>query len=387
MTDRPPIPKPWPEGLRQKRRADGTWRVWWEPSKARRALGLKPKDFDPTQPTAAVRAAEQLNRRANRMAGKAGPTRRSVVDHPRTLAEVGSAWLASPQVKRKSDATIRNYRYDVRRIEDHWDSVSLRQLTRPAVVLWYDTLYTDAGPRMAQRLITTMGTMLNWALDRGFIEANPAAKLKLETPDRRSRVVSWAEYDALLAASDELDLPWMRHAMELAMFTGQRPKDIRELRFADLSMERVGADKQSDPRLTWTLIRSKDRRRRVTRLAINREILPWLLPLWQRGDKAAFVVADAKGRQISTSRLSHAFQEIRETAARRCPSAIDARFSDLRRTFSSIAYHNGIDPANVDDALGNTAGEDPGLRQVYMPASDHAAMRAVDAVTRPKPEQ
>lgn len=380
---RRPIPGQLPAGLRQRQRRDGTWRVWWEPSGARRRAGLQPVELDADRPTVAVREAEALNRRADRMLGRSKPTVRGVVDQPRSIEDVAHAWLASPRVRGLSDSSRRNYTYDVRRICDHWEGTQARLLSRPAIVLWYDALYDDHGPRMAQRLVRTLGTLLKWAARRGYIANSPATDLDMETPERRARVVTWAEFDALCAAAETLDLIWLRRAMELAMFQGQRPKDIRELRFDALSVESIEDD--VPPRLIWTLRRSKDRKGRVTRLAVNMDVARWLRPMWQHAaSRDQLVIADEKGRAITTERLSHAFQAARTAAAQICPSVGDARFSDLRRSFSTVAYRNGVDPSNVDDALGNTAGEDPGLRQVYMPASDIAAMRAVDAVTRPK---
>lgn len=331
-----------------------------------------------------MRGVEKLNRQADRRMGKAKPTTRRVTDQRRSIDDIAAAWLTSLRVQKLSASSRKNYAYDVKRIQDQWASQSARALTRRAVVLWYDALYDETGPRMAQRLTRTLGTMLTWAARRGYVDMNPATNLDMESPEARSRVLSWTEYDALTEAANDLDLPWMGHALSLAMFQGQRPKDIRELRFGHLSMARVGEADQT-PCLTWALVRSKDRKNRTTQLAINQSVVAWLLSLWRAAeDPDQLVISDQKGKPITTSRLSHAFDDIRTAAAKRCPSVIDTRFSDLRRTFSSIAYRNGIDPANVSDALGNTAGEDPGLRQVYMPASDQAAARAVDAVARPK---
>lgn len=342
------------------------------------------KEFDPRKPTAAMREVEKPNRQADRRMGKAKPTTRRVTDQPRSIDDIAAAWLTSPRVQKLSASSRKNYAYDVKRIQDQWASQSARALTRRAVVLWYDALYDETGPRMAQRLTRTLGTMLTWAARRGYVDMNPATNLDMESPEARSRVLSWTEYDALTEAANDLDLPWMEHALSLAMFQGQRRKDIRELRFGHLFMARVGEADQP-PRLTWTLVRSKDRKNRTTQLAINQSVVAWLLSLWRAAeDPDQLVISDQKRKPITTSRLSHAFADIRTAAAKRCPSVIDTRFSDLRRTFSSIAYRNGIDPANVSDALGNTDGEDPGLRQVYMPASDQAAARAVDAVARPK---
>lgn len=385
MTAKPPITGPMPTGLRQRQRANGSWSLWWEPSRARRDAGMTRVDLDPMKPTAALREVEKLNRMADRRLGKAKPTTRRVMDKPRSIDDIAQAWLHSPRVQKLSAASVKNYRYDVTRIRDQWAGQAARNLTRPAIVLWYDALYEETGPRMAQRLTRTLGTMLSWAAKRGFVDINPATNLDMESPEARGRILSWTEFDALLDAATELDLPWMRHALQLAMFQGQRPKDIRELRFGQLSLAVMDQAADPIPRLTWTLVRSKDRKQRTTQLAINQSVVAWLMPLWRAAeDPDQLVIADQKGRAITSSRLSHNFDAVRRTAARRCPSVIDARFSDLRRTFSSVAYRNGIDPANVSDALGNTAGEDPGLRQVYMPASDQAAARAVDAVKRPE---
>ena len=72
----------------------------------------------------------------------------------------------------------------------------------------------------------------------------------------------------------------------------------------------------------------------------------------------------------------------RATAA--APEVAGLQFRDLRRTFGHLARLGGADPRDVGDALGNQAGFDPELGEIYMPPSFETASRAVAAITRPR---
>ena len=50
-----------PAGLRERRRSDGTVRIWWEPSAAARALGFSVVELDEKRLTWSRREVEKLN--------------------------------------------------------------------------------------------------------------------------------------------------------------------------------------------------------------------------------------------------------------------------------------------------------------------------------------
>ena len=73
---RRPIAAP-PPRVRQRQRADGTWRLWWEPEQAIRSQGFATVELDADRLTWSQREAQRLNRlvedaRAGRKPRKAG---------------------------------------------------------------------------------------------------------------------------------------------------------------------------------------------------------------------------------------------------------------------------------------------------------------------------
>ena len=67
-------------------------------------------------------------------------------------------------------------------------------------------------------------------------------------------------------------------------------------------------------------------------------------------------------------------------------AASTSRFSDaqdLRRTFGVLARSGGASRDDVGDVLGNSAGSDPQLGEIYMPPSFDTASRAVMSIRRP----
>eukprot|EP00919_Chromeraceae_sp_WS-2016_P079842 GHVR01188887.1.p1 GENE.GHVR01188887.1~~GHVR01188887.1.p1 ORF type:complete len:110 (-),score=14.87 GHVR01188887.1:181-510(-) len=65
MTNRAPITDK-VTGLRQRRRANGSWRVWWEPNQSARDLGFDAVELNADRATWSVREAKRLNEDVDR---------------------------------------------------------------------------------------------------------------------------------------------------------------------------------------------------------------------------------------------------------------------------------------------------------------------------------
>lgn len=393
---KPPIAKPAP-GLRQRWRVrTKDWRIWWEPSPAQRATGLKPVDLDADRLTWSNKKAAALSRQAETNLQRRNPVARRIANPSKNSIDALVITFLDPKNRRfhrNSTAHKKNVRYDIGRILDRWGGTAVRSLTKPVVYTWYETLYADHGARLAQRLIGTLSTLLSYGALKGLVDVNPLIRMGLETPTPRARLISWPEYDALDAAADRLALPSMRLALALSMFMGQRGTDCWNVT-AGAFVQHV-IDRGQDPVLCWRLVRSKDRKKKLSYLRVHPEVEPHIDAALARlaaadwpgapiPDDARLVIQDISGNPMNEHYFQKSFAKIRASAAERLPSVASAQFRDLRRTFSNNARHAGMVSDDVDDALGNTAGSDPNLRQVYMPASDERAASAIMAVQRPE---
>ncbi|MEL6809093.1 MAG: hypothetical protein AAFO97_15075 [Pseudomonadota bacterium] len=371
-----PIKAP-PAGLRQRWRArTSDWRVWWEPNATQRAAGFEAVELDGTRPTWSVREAEKLNRQAS---GPARTTAPAATAAGNSIDAVCVSYMASPRFYNLRPKTQQEYRKDIARILEKWQGSDMRKLTKPVVHNWYEALYDEHGRSVSRRLIKMLSILMSYAELKGVIYANPLHRMQMITPRPRQRTVAWHEFDALEAAAIDAGDEDMRLALYLGMFQGQRVTDVYSARAADFVSYEDGT-------LVWRIVRSKDSQlERLNYLVIHPDVRPHLeRAIATAQDPRARIIKRLDGAHYADTTFPYAFAKIRKAAAEACPSVADIQFRDLRRTFSDNARHANIPSDDVDDALGNTAGTDARLRQVYMPQSDARAAEAILSIERPR---
>lgn len=373
-----------PPRLRQRRRSDGTWRLWWEPETPLRELGFVAVELDAGRLTWSVREAERLNDLVDQSRGKPG---RRPAGRPRgkTIHDAIVAYKAAPGWDELAPATQKHYATMFRHVEDKWGSSLVVDFTQPIVLEWYETLYRSRGPHMALALIRGLSVLLAYCKRRGWRQDNPCREGGYTVPKGRTRVATWDELDALFAAARALGLPSMELAIAIAVFQGQRRTDI------------VAAETAAFRDAVWLFRRSK--RQNAGALPIHPEVLPLLeRALEAAGDRPRLLhyegtqgdreAALKRGEPLAAipytlDLFSHVWARVRARAAEKAPAIAGLRFHDLRRTFGHLSRLGGADPRDVGDALGNQAGFDPQLGEIYMPPSFETASRAVAAIRRP----
>ena len=220
-----PVRNP-PARLRQRQRANGSWRIWWEPETPLRELGFEAVDLDASRLTWSVREAGRLNALVDQAKGapdRAAPARGA---RGRTVKALITAYFASPLVDKLSASTLRGYRAHAGIIEDRWGSSLVVDFDKGILREWYETLYRTRGAWMALKILRSFSVLLSYAELRSWRSDNPCLRLKLQVPKGRSRVADWAELDALLVAAEQERLPSMQLAIAIAVFQGQRQADI-----------------------------------------------------------------------------------------------------------------------------------------------------------------
>ncbi|WP_101339760.1 tyrosine-type recombinase/integrase [Cereibacter azotoformans] len=369
-------------GLRQRQRADGSWRVWWEPTAAQRAAGSKPVELNADNPGAAARQAQTLTRKAE--AARKGEAKAAPVAAFSVSACIQD-YLQSLRFEKLRDSTKASYRVDLRAIEAKWGPQSIVLFDAPVIDTWYEALYREKGPFRAIALVRMFSIVFRHAEKRGWRPkgSNPCRDLDVERPKARSRVGTWAELDACLMAARRLGLRSMRLALLLAIFTGQRQTDLRLAApndFQPVELPILGTD-QTRRVWVWRLIRSK--RGNEGTIPLHPEVVPALrvARLIARGDR--LIWDEATGQPYSKRLWFDRWEAIRALAAKSEPSVADLQWRDLRRTFGHLSRRGGASKSDVADVLGNTAATNAALAEVYMAAQLETTARAVGAITRP----
>lgn len=361
-----------PTGLRERPRADGSVRVWWEPSTEARAKGMKPVELDAARLTWSVRRANELNREAAK-----GPPKPTV---GRTINHLADDYEAGLDFRQKTVTTQGSYRRFFRQIRAKWGHRLAADFDKPTMVTWYEALHDAKGPYMAMHLIRHLSILFSHAEKRGWRESgsNPCARIGIETPKGRRRALDWAEYDALVAAADRVGLPAMGDAISLSMLQGQRQTDIRTAR-------REHFHRVQDL-WVWNFERSK--RGNAAFAVLHGETVARLAPRLARDEPGALLLDDRTGQPWSETLICQRFAEVRKAAiAAGHASLQDVQFRDLRRTFGRLSRRGGATKGDVGDVLGNSAATNPYLGDVYMSPEVETALRAVLAIRRPEEEE
>lgn len=270
-----------------------------------------------------------------------------------------------------------------------WRDRSVRELTRRDV---RDLLkpITKRAPVMANRVLSLVSKMLNFAVDNDWIEANPAARMKKPSPENsRTRVLNeeemrrvWRLFHHLpttadkpapgrsRAKGDETDpvcpiSPVLADIMKLELLTLQRGGEIRQMRWADLSLDTGW----------WTIpgIHTKNGNAHHVYLlpqavAIIRAHRPT-----EKKDRREYVFTGRGGAAIDRDRLKKASAPVARALG------VAFRGHDLRRTASSFMGAAGVKREDISYVLNHVDGGPRATRVYDLYSRDREKRVALDA--------
>ncbi|MBY5988183.1 tyrosine-type recombinase/integrase [Roseovarius atlanticus] len=377
------------KGLRQRQRGDGSWRVWWEPSAAGRAAGLAPVDLDPERPTWSIGKARELGK--DEAAALDAGTKRSTGPGGRTIDALINDYRRSRFFKERKPATRRDYDIKLNAIARKWGSYAVAQFTKPVMNQWYETILDTGKAHWAAGQLRMMSVLMSHAETIGWRPegSNPCFRLKMKATPKRGRRATWNEFDALMAAADQLHqagdakMQRMATAIALSILCAQRREDILHARLSDFRDMQLRMENGAPVDIFgWELTRSK--RGTYGIVPVHEEVAPRIRALQDQaaaGDE--FLMAGPDGAPILPDTFWKLWKRIRAAAAKEEPTAATLQFRDLRRTFGKWSRAGGASKSDVADVLGNTADQDAGLSEVYMAPSLDTVLRAQAAVRRP----
>jgi hypothetical protein len=185
-------------------------RLYWQPPKYLRELGLAPERL-PDDPLVARQRAEALNAKADAVRLAARREVRATKGRPATLADGNPyrpgtvSWLvrrwagdisdrntpgASPEWRRLSERTRSDYRGHLQALRELFGRLTLAGIT-PRVCHAYKAKLSDPATGLMSRQnryrLQVLQALLAYGVATGSLESNPAAKLRIPTnPPRRA---------------------------------------------------------------------------------------------------------------------------------------------------------------------------------------------------------
>lgn len=143
-----------------------------------------------------------------------------------TLSDLIDAYKDSPEWRDMAKATQTTYTIYLRPLDrvGHLDPASFK---RRDILTLRDSLASASGNAAANYFVTVARQLFNWAINREWVEINPATKIeRLET----GHLMAWSQEQAIIALAK---LPeHLRRVVVLGMHTGQRRGDLCSMTWA-----------------------------------------------------------------------------------------------------------------------------------------------------------
>jgi integrase len=230
-----------------------------------------------------------------------------------------------------------------------WRGRKLSTITRAEVHGFLDRITDRGSPMMANRALSWLKVMCNWAVGRGLIETNPCNGVSRPEPETpRDRTLSDDELAALWDCADALTKPFSEF-VKVLILTGQRLNEVAAMELAEVDLAKK----------TWTLParRAKNGREHVIPLAeITCEILA---SLPHHYDSPFFFT-------LRGSRPISGFALIKNNLDDLLPTEMEPWvFHDLRRTIASGMARLGVNLPTIEKLLNHISGSFRGIVSVY----------------------
>jgi integrase len=197
-------------------------------------------------PEIGLKDARDLARKAHlKVAGGEDPgetkkAARAAVHAPanRDLVEKVAAEFLGRHVKTLAPATrVSATRVVSKEIVPAFRGKRLSEIKRTDVIAFLDRIVDRGAPVAANRTLTLLKTMCNFAVQRGIIEVSPIARIKAPTAETaRDRILTDAELAACWRAAGGLEWPYSGF-MHLLILTGQRRNEVAALTWRELDLD------------------------------------------------------------------------------------------------------------------------------------------------------
>ena len=257
--------------------------------------------------------------------------------HVDTVAALGADYLERHAKPRKRSWKVDDWRLR-KEILPHWRYRDVKDIRRRDVRGLVEAIAQRGAPIHANRTLALIRKMFAFAVDREWVDANPASRIAQPGIERqRDRVLSDEEIRRFWTALDR-EPPDMAAAFRLRLLTAQRGGEVINMRWSDIDLD--GA--------MWTVPGEHSKNGLSHRVPLTQPALKILRGL--RGKEAtrvlAGVVRNKTERAEATKRIG----------------LPDFRGHDLRRTAATRMSSVGVPRVVVGKILNHA---EPGVTAIY----------------------
>ena len=262
----------------------------------------------------------------------------------RTFQAVSDEWWENAEPK-LAEQSKRGYKRAKIRADEHFCNTAIKDIKPRQINEFLGKL---AGQGFAQKTIAMYRLVLNRvfssAVLHGDIEFNPCSSVKLPSGLPKKQRTSASEQDeiAVKASADVWIFPY------IALMTGMRKGEILALQWKDIDFEK------NLIRVYKSVAHQGDRPIiKVTKTETGNRFVPLLAPLKEKlltvKTKQAddYIVSDTGKTPLTNRRFITLMSDFKNKTGVTCTA------HELRHSFATIAFENGIDPKTVQEILGH----------------------------------
>jgi integrase len=307
----------------------------------------------------AWREARNAVERGEDPAGAKAEAKRREPDTVRSVAEQFIAKYAKPR-NRTADEVARMFALH---LYPKLGSVRIETVTRRDILDLIDTIEEKSSPARANRVLANVRRMFSWAVERGIIEASPAANVRAPGQETaRDRVLTDDEVRAFLRACEGMGEPF-GPLFRLLLLTGQRREEVAAMPWAELDL--AGA--------VWHLPAARTKNKRASDVPLAEQSVAILEGLMRRSP-LVFPAQFSRDGHTAPRPLS-GFGRAKERLDAAMLAELrkgdleatlpDWRLHDLRRTAASGMARLGVGVHVVEKLLNHVSGTFAGVVGVY----------------------
>lgn len=334
---------------------------YWQPSTKLRALGWEAVNLGESR-SAAITLADEQNAKLDAWRKGEVEVPDVKMDNRNTVSYWVQRYTHSPSFENLAPNTKDDYQYKLSIITEWAGDIPVTAITRADVKDFYEQLCKKKSLRMGGAVISILRLLLQYVVDYGQLQLNPASRPKTVAALPRDTVWSYEEEDVMVETADELGYKSFGTSIIFAAYLGQRRADILKLSW--------------NTYINGAFRLKQHKTKRIVEVPAHKKLkerIKYLTPTV--GD--VIIKAEFNGKPMDPNYFSHVFAKIRKEAAKKLPSCRRLKFLDLRRTAVVRLAECGCTEAEIAAVTGHKIDTCRRILETYLPRTTKMAQNAI----------